>query len=71
VGRYAHARQMRRMRRELKRLKTYLGRVYRDVTRKVASDDSLLAHFACLLGLTERLLRPVDIHLRAMKLTAR
>jgi transposase, IS5 family len=56
VGRYAHARQMRRMRRELKRLKTYLGRVYRDVTRKVASDDSLLAHFACLLGLTERLL---------------
>src|SRR5829696_8290203 len=38
VGRYAHARQMRRMRRELKRLKTYLGRVYRDVVRKVAGD---------------------------------
>jgi transposase, IS5 family len=56
VGRYAHARQMRRMRRELKRLKTYLGRVYRDVARKVAGDDSLLAHFARLLGLTERLL---------------
>src|SRR3954452_17451881 len=56
VGRYAHARQMRRMRRELKRLKTYLGRVYRDITRKVAGDDSLLAHFAGLLGLTERLL---------------
>jgi IS5 family transposase len=56
VGRYAHARQMRRMRRELKRLKTYLGRVYRDVARKVAGDDSLLAHFAGLLGLTERLL---------------
>ena len=34
VGRYAHARQMRRMRRELKRLKTYLGRVYRDVPGK-------------------------------------
>jgi transposase, IS5 family len=56
AGRYAHARQMRRMRRELKRLKTYLGRVYRDITRKVAGDDSLLAHFAGLLGLTERLL---------------
>ena len=41
VGRYAHARQMRRMRRELKRLKTYLGRVYRDVARKVARDESL------------------------------
>src|SRR5215212_158431 len=56
VGRYAHARQMRRMRRELKRLKTYLGRVYRDVARKVAGDEDLSARFAPLLGLTERLL---------------
>jgi transposase, IS5 family len=56
VGRYAHARQMRRMRRELKRLKTYLGRVYRDVARKVAGDDGLSRRFAPLLGLTERLL---------------
>jgi IS5 family transposase len=56
VGRYAHARQMRRMRRELKRLKTYLGRVYRDVARKVAEDEVLSRRFAPLLGLTERLL---------------
>jgi transposase, IS5 family len=56
VGRYAHARQMRRMRRELKRLKTYLGRVYRDVARKVAADEALSRLFAPLLGLTERLL---------------
>jgi IS5 family transposase len=56
VGRYAHARQMRRMRRELKRLKTYLGRVYRDVARKVARDAGLSCRFAPLLGLTERLL---------------
>jgi IS5 family transposase len=56
VGRYAHARQMRRMRRELKRLKTYLGRVYRDVARKVAGDVELSIQFAPLLGLTERLL---------------
>ena len=56
VGRYAHARQMRRMRRELKRLKTYLGRVYRDVARKVAGDEVLSRRFAPLLGLTERLL---------------
>jgi transposase, IS5 family len=56
VGRYAHARQMRRMRRELKRLKTYLGRVYRDVARKVAGNDGLSTRFASLLGLTERLL---------------
>ena len=56
VGRYAHARQMRRMRRELKRLKTYLGRVYRDIARKVAGDEVLSRRFAPLLGLTERLL---------------
>src|ERR671917_1914535 len=56
VGCYAHARQMRRMRRELKRLKTYLGRVYRDVARKVAGDEVLSRRFAPLLGLTERLL---------------
>ncbi|ANY82212.1 hypothetical protein BB934_28135 (plasmid) [Microvirga ossetica] len=56
VGRSAHARQMRRMRRELKRLKTYLGRVYRDVARKVAGDVELSIRFAPLLGLTERLL---------------
>jgi transposase, IS5 family len=49
---------MRRMRRELKRLKTYLGRVYRDVARKVvaAADTALPGRFARLLGLVERLL---------------
>ena len=56
VGRYAHARQMRRMRRELKRLKVYLGRVYRDVARKVAGDEVLSRRFAARLSLTERLL---------------
>ncbi len=56
VGRYAHARQMRRMRRELKRLKIYLGRVYRDVARKIAGDAALSRRFAPLLGLAERLL---------------
>ncbi len=47
---------MRRMRHELKRLKTYLGRVYRDVNRKVAGDEVLSRRFAPLLGLTKRLL---------------
>ncbi len=36
-GRYAHARQMNRAKREQKRLKTYLGRVIRDIERKVAA----------------------------------
>ena len=56
AGRYAHARQFKRMRRELKRLRTYLGRVFRDVSRKIAGDTALEARFARLLGLIERLL---------------
>ena len=56
AGRYAHAKQYKRMRRELKRLRTYLGRVYRDVGRKIAGDDEQEARFARLLGLVERLL---------------
>jgi IS5 family transposase len=34
AGRYAHAKQWRRMRREVRRLRTWLGRVIRDVQRK-------------------------------------
>jgi IS5 family transposase len=56
AGRYAHARQYRRMRRELKRLRTYLGRVHRDIGRKIAGDGEREARFARLLGLVERLL---------------
>lgn len=56
VGRYAHAKQFKRMRRALKRLKTYLGRVFRDVSRKIAGDTLLEVRFARLLGLVERLL---------------
>ncbi|MEQ8653036.1 MAG: IS5 family transposase [Kiloniellales bacterium] len=56
AGRYAHARQYKRMRRELKRLRTYLGRVYRDVGRKIAGEAQQQARFARLMGLVERLL---------------
>ncbi len=56
AGRYAHAKQYKRMRRELKRLRTYLGRVYRDVGRKITGDTRQEARFARLLGLVERLL---------------
>lgn len=37
AGRYAHAQQWRRMRREVKKLRVWLGRVIRDVQRKKAS----------------------------------
>src|ERR671918_1121623 len=56
ASRYAHARQMRRARREIKRLKTYLGRVFRDVRRKLESRPELTERFARPLALVERLL---------------
>ena len=34
-GRYGHAKQHNRARRELKRLKTFLGRVVREIRRKI------------------------------------
>jgi IS5 family transposase len=41
-GRYAHARQMKRARRENKRLRLYLGRVIRDIRRKCATPGPAL-----------------------------
>jgi IS5 family transposase len=52
AGRYAHAKQFRRMRRELRRLRTWLGRVIRDLRRKVPRPDESLE---TLLTLCERL----------------
>jgi transposase, IS5 family len=56
VGRYLHARQGKRARREIKRLKTYLGRVYRDIIRKIEDKADLKALFQSELGLAARLL---------------
>jgi transposase, IS5 family len=56
VGRYAHARQFKRMRKALKQLKTYLGRVYRDIERKIAGDEDQKGRFAHLMALVKRLL---------------
>ena len=35
IGRYAHAKQYRRMRKVLRTLRTRVGRVYREVTRQI------------------------------------
>ncbi len=48
-SRYAHARQMKRSRKELRKLKTYLGRVTRDIERKVSGNTVLKDRFAPLL----------------------
>jgi IS5 family transposase len=42
-GRYSHARQAKRARREQKRLRLYLGRVIRDIRRKCQQPDEQLA----------------------------
>src|SRR5476651_1263718 len=39
AGRYAHAKQFNRMRRELRFLRTRLGRIVRDIARKVRGSD--------------------------------
>ncbi len=51
-GRYSHARQGKRAAKETRRLKTYLGRVMRDIARKAPEGDAELAR---LLALAERI----------------
>ncbi|MEF2072545.1 IS5 family transposase [Consotaella aegiceratis] len=55
VGRYRHAKQFNRAARELKFLRTRLGRVIRDVRRKIAGDATLEQRFAGLLSLAMRI----------------
>jgi len=50
VGRYSHAHQFKRARRQIKFLRTRLGRVIRDVQRKIAGKPALQARFGVLLG---------------------
>ena len=52
--RYAHAKQFKRANRALRKLKTYLGRVIRDITRKIDGDPWRQAKFAWLLNLARR-----------------
>jgi IS5 family transposase len=54
--RYAHAKQFNRANRCLRTLKTYLGRVMRDIVRKIAGDKALKAIFAHPLSLSYRVL---------------
>jgi hypothetical protein len=52
--RYAHTKQSNRANRKLKMLRTYLGRVIRDIGRKIENDSGLEATFAKLLALARR-----------------
>jgi IS5 family transposase len=61
VSRYAHARQYQRMRRSLRKLRTYLGRLIRDLRRKASHPDEALA---TLLARADRVReqQPHDTH---------
>ena len=61
VSRYAHARQYQRMRRSLRKLRTYVGRLIRDIRRKVSDPDGALA---TLLARADRVRQqqPHDTH---------
>jgi IS5 family transposase len=52
--RYAHAKQFKRANKALRRLRTMLGRVIRDITRKLSSRPELMEVFALPLSLARR-----------------
>lgn len=53
--RYAHARQMNRAQAQSRKLRTYLGRVIRDIERKTQGNDAQQMSFARLLQVTRRI----------------
>ena len=64
VGRYAHARQFKRMRKALRRLKGYTGRVLRDIERQLGKvpEGALRERLVEMIALVNRLLaqKPKD-----------
>lgn len=56
ASRYAHARQMKRAKRERKKLKNYLGCVMRDIERKIRGNKKLQEAFAQLMAMAGRLM---------------
>jgi IS5 family transposase len=54
AGRYAHAKQFNRHHRQLRLLRTRLGRIIRDIRRKIAGNAALEERFADLLALAVR-----------------
>lgn len=67
AGRYAHAKQWKRHRREIKFLRVRLGRLIRDIRRKIAGDERLKVVFAEPLSKAVRI-RLQDQHQRGPKL---
>ena len=56
IGRYAHAKQMNRVKKGVKKLKTYLGRVVREIERILLEDHEKTSFFSELLEKAQKLL---------------
>ncbi len=54
--RYSHARQFKKAEKQLRKLKTYLGRVTRDIERNISQNQQLQQEFSDLLEMSGRLL---------------
>jgi transposase, IS5 family len=65
--RYAHAHQFKRANRSLRKLKTYLGRVIRDIERRIAGNELLREVFVRPLFLSRRVLQQ-ERHQRGRKI---
>jgi IS5 family transposase len=57
AGRYAHAKQFKRMNRQIKLLRTRLGRIIRDIRRKIDGDAELQEAFAVALSKASQIRR--------------
>src|SRR5215212_7633213 len=57
AGKLIHSGRPRQAERQVRRLRTWLGRLFRDIGRKIAGDEQAEAAFAGPLGLIARLLR--------------
>jgi IS5 family transposase len=54
-GRYAHSRQLKRAKKKQKSLRTYLGRVIRDMERKLEAHPGWMKRFAKSLTMTKHI----------------
>jgi IS5 family transposase len=57
AGRYAHAKQFKRHNRELRFLRNRLGRLVRDIRRKIEDDEELMEVFAIALSRADQIRR--------------
>lgn len=55
--RYMAAKHFKRARRQLRKLRTYVGRVTRDIARKIAGNEALIEHFSTLIATVNQLLK--------------